>query len=79
MVTVCKIRVNVYALWFRMDTASMSWKNQKIHEDRINMIFIFAEKPHMAIDEGWIKEEDGVRIQLDLPCFVFEENESEVF
>ena len=37
----------------------------------------FSKKPNVAIEGGWNKEENGFMVQLDLPCCIFEEIESE--
>ena len=39
--------------------------------------FILVEKSNVAIEGEWNKEENGVMVQLDLPCCIFDKNESE--
>ena len=39
--------------------------------------FIFVEKPNVALEGEWKNEENGLMVQLDLPCSIFDENESE--
>ena len=41
--------------------------------------FIPVDKTHVAKDGGWNKDENSVMVQLVLPGFIFDKNESEEF
>ena len=52
----------------------------KIHEELwANETFILVEKLNVALEGGWKKEDNGLMVQLDIPCCICDENESEEF
>ena len=36
------------------------------------------EKPNVALEEGWKKDDNGLMVQLDLPCCIFDVNFLEI-
>ena len=41
--------------------------------------FILIKTPNVALVGGWKTDDDGLMVQLDSPCCIFDENESEEF
>ena len=41
--------------------------------------FIIIKKPNVRLEGGWKKDDNGLVVPLDFPCYIFHENESEEF